>query len=111
MFLHKLVDGAASRSYGIEVAKLAGLPPEVIRRATSLLRSLEAARRSGNAGAELASPGQLGLFVAEAVPAPLATPPVLEALRALDLNGLTPLDALNLLARWKESLRSEADGA
>ncbi|HET9551960.1 MAG TPA: DNA mismatch repair protein MutS [Anaeromyxobacteraceae bacterium] len=112
VFLRKLVAGGASRSYGIEVAKLAGLPAEVLARAREILKNLEAmeldeaghatlarGRRTRRAG-EAAS-AQLGLFAAPPDPA-------LEALRAelgaLDVDALRPLDALNLLAGWKKKL-------
>jgi DNA mismatch repair protein MutS len=111
VFLRKLVQGGASRSYGIEVAKLAGLPAEVLARAREILRNLEAMevdegghaalargrRRRGEAAAS-----QLGLFTA--APADPAAAEVAEALRALDVDALRPLDALNLLAGWKRKL-------
>jgi DNA mismatch repair protein MutS len=100
VFLHRLQPGGADRSYGIEVGRLAGLPPAVIARAREVLRSLEgeqlaAALEAGSvravrsAGAGMPD-SQLTLFAAEAHP-------VLTALRALDVNTLTPLDALRLL--------------
>lgn len=116
VFLRKLVPGGASRSYGIEVAKLAGLPSEVIARARRILANLE----SGELDAEghprmVHAPGtgrlveraapQLPLFVAE--PAPTLSPAkraVLEALEAVSVDATTPLQALNLLAGWKRRL-------
>jgi DNA mismatch repair protein MutS len=88
VFLHKLQRGAASRSYGIACARLAGVPEPVLARARVLLAELERERQQ---------PEQLGLFAA--VPAP--PHPALEALRAIDLDRLTPLEALQLLARLK----------
>jgi DNA mismatch repair protein MutS len=107
VFLRKLVPGGASRSYGIEVARLAGLPAEVLARAREILKNLEALEvdEGGHAalargGRRAAPAGQMGLF-----PGP---DPRLEALRrdlrALDLESLRPLDALNLLAEWKKRL-------
>ncbi len=109
VFLRKLVQGGASRSYGIEVAKLAGLPPEVIRRAREILLNLEAMEVDEAGHAALArgrrskaDPGQLGLF--GGAPADPAAEEIARALRALDVEALRPLDALNLLASWKKLL-------
>ncbi|MGC3998285.1 MAG: DNA mismatch repair protein MutS [Anaeromyxobacter sp.] len=107
VFLRKLVQGGASRSYGIEVAKLAGLPAEVLARAREILKNLEAQEvdEGGHATLARARPqkrpdpaAQLGLFAPP--PAPAAAR-LLEELRGLDLDALRPLDALNLLAGWK----------
>jgi len=111
VFLRKLVDGGASRSYGIEVAKLAGLPAEVLARAREILRNLEAMEVDEGGHAALARGGgrrrraeasQLGLFAGG------APDPALEALRkellALDPDTLRPLDALNLLAALRKKL-------
>ncbi len=116
LFLRKLVAGGANRSYGIEVARLAGLPPEVVTRAREILQNLESGElddsgrprlaRKGGRGAP--SPGQLGLFGGGAEPGPKLEPShqkVLEALRALKLDETTPLDALNLLARLQRELK------
>jgi DNA mismatch repair protein MutS len=93
VFLHRLEAGGTDRSYGIHVAELAGLPAEVVRRAQGILGTLEGTHRVA-AGAPPAppDPAQLGL--------PLGQPPhpAVEALRALDVNSLTPLEALNRLA-------------
>jgi DNA mismatch repair protein MutS len=109
VFLRKLVQGGASRSYGIEVAKLAGLPPEVLARAREILRNLEAMEVDDAGHAALARgkrrradpTAQLGLFGAAADP---AAAEIAKALRGLDVDGLRPLDALNLLAGWKKKL-------
>ncbi|HWY22394.1 MAG TPA: DNA mismatch repair protein MutS [Candidatus Acidoferrum sp.] len=100
VFLRKVEPGAADRSYGIEVAKLAGLPNEVIVRAREVLAEHESAERQLT---EHLSPGsappptQLTIFT------PISQP-VLERLREVDLNRLTPLDALNLLAELKKEI-------
>ena len=106
VFLHKVIEGRSDRSYGIQVARLAGLPAPVVRRATQILRSLEQdeLQRGGRpslSGAPPTPQAQLGLFQA-----PAETHPVVDRLRALQIDGLTPLDALNLLAE----LRREVDG-
>jgi DNA mismatch repair protein MutS len=103
------VQGGASRSYGIEVAKLAGLPAEVVSRAREILRNLEALEVDEGGHAALARgrrrrvdpASQLGLFGAPADP---AAGEIAKELRALDLDALRPLDALNLLAGWKKKL-------
>ena len=102
VFLRKVEPGAADRSYGIEVAKLAGLPNEVIERAREVLSEHENAERqlTGQlAGDESrpALPAQLTIFT------PISQP-VLEKLREVDLNRLTPLEALNLLAELKKQI-------
>jgi DNA mismatch repair protein MutS len=114
VFLRKLVAGGASRSYGIEVARLAGLPAEVLARAREVLKNLEAmeldeaghpqlarGRPAKGRGVAAGAGSQLGLFQA-------APDPALTALRAelaaLDMDSLRPLDALNLLAGWKKKL-------
>jgi DNA mismatch repair protein MutS len=102
IFLRKVESGAADRSYGIEVAKLAGLPIEVIERAREVLAEHESAEQ--RVTEQLASdglvprpPAQLTIFT------PLSQP-VLDKLRDLDLNRLTPLEALNLLAELKKQV-------
>jgi DNA mismatch repair protein MutS len=104
VFLHRLVPGAASRSYGVAVAKLAGLPEVVLARAKALLLSLE-----GEAGQVQGKPlphkndDQLSLFGARPSASPQHTE-VLELLRALEIDRLTGLEALQLLARLKSKL-------
>jgi len=101
VFLRRVEPGAADRSYGIEVAKLAGLPNEVVVRAREVLAEHESSehRLSGHLtpGAEPERPTQLTIFT------PLSQP-VLEKLREVDLNRLTPLEALNLLAELKKEI-------
>jgi DNA mismatch repair protein MutS len=100
VFLRKVEPGAADRSYGIEVAKLAGLPNEVVERAREVLLEHEFAEQQATAHL---SPGgtppaaQLTIFT------PLSQP-VLDKLREVDLNRLTPLEALNLLAELKKEI-------
>ena len=100
VFLRKVEPGAADRSYGIEVAKLAGLPIEVVQRAREVLAEHEFAERQATSHL---SPGarppaaQLTIFT------PLSQP-VLDKVRDVDLNRLTPLEALNLLAELKKEI-------
>jgi DNA mismatch repair protein MutS len=96
IFLHKVRPGGTDRSYGIQVARLAGLPGAVITRAKALLAELEAA---GQRSAEAREATQLGLF------AP-ARDPILDELGRLDLAHLTPIEALNLLAKWQKRVIS-----
>ncbi|MBV9340345.1 MAG: DNA mismatch repair protein MutS [Acidobacteria bacterium] len=102
IFLRKVEPGAADRSYGIEVAKLAGLPEEVVRRAREVLsehESSEAQLSTYLAGdhSHSAQGAQLTIFT------PLSGP-ILDKLREVDLDRLTPLEALNLLAELKRQL-------
>jgi Mismatch repair ATPase (MutS family) len=94
VLLHEVADGAADRSYGIAVAKLAGLPPPVVARAKSVLSKLEAGRDS--TGGIAAGLDDLPLFAAtaEAEPAP---DPIAAALDAVDPDSLTPREALEQL--------------
>ncbi|HVI06891.1 MAG TPA: DNA mismatch repair protein MutS [Candidatus Binatia bacterium] len=100
VFLRKVEPGAADRSYGIEVAKLAGLPAEVITRAREVLAEHEF--REQQARTHL-SPGACPPAAQLTIFTPLSEP-VLEKLRAVDLNRLTPLEALNLLAELKKEI-------
>jgi DNA mismatch repair protein MutS len=102
VFLHHLRPGGADRSYGIEVGRLAGLPAEVLARAREILIELEGAHSGGGVGlgrrgarrpASAPPADQLSLFH--------APHPAVETLRALDIDALTPLQALNLLAELK----------
>jgi DNA mismatch repair protein MutS len=100
VFLRKVEPGAADRSYGIEVAKLAGLPNEVIERAREVLAEHESAERrvTGHLSpGTKPAPTQLTIFT------PLSQP-VLEKLREVDLNRMSPLEALNLLAELKKQI-------
>lgn len=105
-FLHKLSKGPANRSYGIQVARLAGLPREVTVRAKSLLEVLE---RGPVGSATQLSLGALTVSVPEDAPieepvVPSATAAWIEELRALSVSQMTPLEALNKIAEWQRSL-------
>jgi DNA mismatch repair protein MutS len=104
VFLHHLEPGGADRSYGIHVGRLAGLPEAVVGRAWEVLRLLEA----GHHVARVAAPAppdaaQLALFA----PAPGPAHPLLAALKQLNVDRLSPLEALNQLAAWKRQLAGE----
>jgi DNA mismatch repair protein MutS len=94
VFLHELQAGPASRSYGVQVARLAGMPGAIVRQAQATLAALEAQRHSGHA--------QVDLFAA---PPPAAAPaeasPVQQALAGIDPDALSPREALEALYRLK----------
>jgi len=90
VFLHKIVPGGADRSYGIHVAQLAGLPKTVIHRAEEILEALERdSHRAPIRPRRIAEIRQLALFP--------ETSPIIEELKKLDLESMTPLEALNRL--------------
>ena len=96
VFLHRLEPGGTDRSYGIHVGQLAGLPHEVVGRAREILATLEGEHRMVPGAPEgPRDPGQLPLF------ADVQPDPMVEELKSLDLNTLTPLEALNRLADFK----------
>ena len=108
VFLRKLVPGPADKSYGIEVARLAGVPQGVVQRAREILASLE--EKSQNERDRLAPPVAARQPMLPGLPArpdpqaPEPESPVLVELRRLDLNELSPLAALTLLHEWKKSV-------
>jgi DNA mismatch repair protein MutS len=101
VFLHEVVAGAADRSYGIQVAKLAGLPASVIDRAKVVLAKLEQEDRAAPKGFE-----DLPLFATPARPAPgqpeVPEDPVAASLAALNPDDLSPREAMEALYRLKE---------
>ncbi len=105
VFLHTIEPGAANKSYGIDVARLAGVPGPVLARAREVLRAHERAEQRAQAhelaldAAPSAAPMQLALFT------PLSQR-IVDRLDATDLNTLTPLDALNLLQALQAELRA-----
>jgi DNA mismatch repair protein MutS len=98
VLLHEVAEGAADRSYGIAVAKLAGLPPQVVARARSVLTKLEAGRDA--TGGIAAGLDDLPLFASTAEPEH-APDPLLSALEEVDPDSLTPRAALDALYRLK----------
>jgi len=105
VFLHRLTRGAASRSYGVAVAKLAGLPEPVLARARALLATLEGGGHAQATASKRTSAAtdQLPLFAPPDGASP-AEREVLSTLRALDVDRVTGLEALQLLARLKGKL-------
>ncbi len=114
IFLRKIVEGAADRSYGIQVARLAGLPREVLERAKEILLNLEKANYDEEGRSKIGATSiittQLPMFAdppeVKKAPKPEVTPQVVKDLRALDIEGLTPIQALNKL----DELKKKADG-
>jgi DNA mismatch repair protein MutS len=124
-FLHQLAAGSANKSYGIHVARLAGLPASVTRRAADILKRAEAAggydgpqlsllaydsepfahgAGDGLGGASAAAPEASQVALDHADARSQAAREVMDRLRELDVSSLTPLDALNRLAQWQQSL-------
>jgi DNA mismatch repair protein MutS len=103
IFLRKLVAGGTNRSYGIQVARLAGIPPEVIARAKKILYRIENehAAMPEAAAAKTARPSPVQLDLFRKHEARLA-----EQLKSLDLSGMTPLEAMNCLDRLQEMARA-----
>jgi DNA mismatch repair protein MutS len=99
VFLHNIEPGAASKSYGIEVARLAGLPAAVIERAKRVLRQHEKQERQ-SVQVETADPVQLTIFT------PLSQR-IVDRIEATDVNSLTPLQALNLLEELQQELKDK----
>ena len=98
VFLHRLVRGASKSSYGVAVARLAGLPEGVLARARHVLADLE---RGGSEARRMHA--QKELF--DAPPASKMRTPIEEALAGIDLDRLTPLEALNLIAKLRDMAR------
>jgi DNA mismatch repair protein MutS len=106
IFLRRLLEGAASRSYGIHVAHLAGLPPGVVKRSKEILNNLEGGELDGTGRPRLASgavvegPAQMMLFRQ-------LDQGLRERLKSLEVSVLTPIEALNLLHQLVEEARKE----
>ncbi len=107
IFLRKIVKGGTNRSYGIQVARLAGVPETVVMRAREVLENLEKGElddvglpkiAGGKVSARRKNAGQLNLFVDE-------KDRVIRDLKGLDANNLTPLEALNRISQWQEMLK------
>ena len=103
VFLRRIVPGGADRSYGVHVAELAGLPKAVVQRARDVLHELESG--TGNGHRARAPSPQLELF-----PQPAPEDGLRDALAAIDVESMTPLDALNRLFELRERARSLGNG-
>ena len=106
-FLHKITPGYADHSYGIEVAAMAGIPGDVIARAREILHELEETELK-IAETDIQRSIPFPIKSKTSMPAPEDNHPpskeVLDALRDLDVNALTPMDALTKLADWKRRM-------
>ena len=105
VLLHELADGPADRSYGIAVAKLAGLPPQVVARAKTILEKLEKGR--AETGGLAAGLGDLPLFSAALDAAEAKVDALREKLTGLDIDSLSPRAALDLLYELKRDAGAE----
>ncbi len=108
VFLHKIVAGAADKSYGIHVARLAGVPRPVIERSKEILAQLEDEHLDAEGRAKIARRGKSGKRAE--IQLTLFSPidhPLLDDVRRIDLNNVTPLAALQLLKHWQETLAAE----
>jgi len=108
VFLHKIIDGAADKSYGIHVARLAGVPRQVLDRAKQILAHLEQEHVDDEGKSKLSKKNrakvrkgdlQLTLFAA-------ADHPLVDEIRRADIDNLSPMAALNLIRDWQKSLDS-----
>ena len=108
IFLHKLVEGGTNRSYGIQVAALAGVPDQVVKRAEEILKKIERGEldyQQANSGMQAGTrgkhqtvstgPSQLSLF-------PLPSHPIIELLRTTSIDDMTPRQALDFLYRLED---------
>lgn len=122
IFLRKLLEGPANRSYGIQVARLAGVPESVVERAKVILHNLESQDLDADLQPKLAREykdgqpvrkvsNQLALFAPEpmdvTIEGRLVEHPLMDDMRKLNVSRMTPLDALVLLDRWQKRLESE----
>jgi DNA mismatch repair protein MutS len=103
VFLHNIEPGAASKSYGIEVARLAGLPAAVIERARHILRQHEKQEQQSVQVETAPDPMQMTIFT------PLSQK-IVDRIEATDVNSLTPLQALNLLEELQQELKQKGLG-
>ena len=99
VFLRKIIPGGADRSYGIEVAKLAGLPAQVLSRARVILQELEDEAGKPRPAPDTAANGDIQVSMAS-----MAEQSVIDALRRCQPDSLTPMEAMTLLYEWKKSL-------
>lgn len=103
VWTHRVVPGGADRSYGIHVARMAGIPPEVLGRASEILAELEGTETPAEVRAPAARRLQWSLFEME-------ESPLAKALQAVDVNSLTPMEALSLIDRLKRQYGGKSSG-
>ncbi|MEK6194795.1 MAG: DNA mismatch repair protein MutS, partial [Deltaproteobacteria bacterium] len=108
IFLRKLVEGGTNRSYGIQVARLAGIPENVVSKAKKILNRIENAEREPVG--EFIGTGQDGKGGKQQVQLELFTPPgqeIIKKIKDLDISAITPIEALNLLNDLQEEARGQ----
>jgi len=110
VFLRKIVAGTSDRSFGIHAAKIAGLPPAVIKRAEEILQSLELRRDLVSKGLDIEPRDQMNLFGAGAAPAPTVDDKLRAALREFEPDRSTPLQALQFLQDLKDRFGTREPG-
>jgi DNA mismatch repair protein MutS len=103
VFLHKIVPGGADRSYGVHVAELAGLPRSVVQRAREVLAALE--------DGSVPTPKRPSGVPVEQLPLLPSRPRLLDDLAALDVDAMTPLEALTKLYEVRERAKQSSAGA
>jgi len=94
VFLHKIVEGGCDKSYGIHVAQLAGIPNPIINRANDLLHQFEKESENPTLSGKQEQSGQIPLFE--------QSNPLLDALNELDIESISPIEALNIIYKWKK---------
>ena len=104
VFMRKVIDGVTENSYGIHVAKLAGLPASVIERANVILAHIQALAAGkpvieADIPSPVAAPSTPGLFSDEEI--------IISEILSCDTDNMTPMDALKMLAKWKKDLSGE----
>jgi len=102
VFLYKILSGAVDKSYGIEVAKLAGLPQEVIQKSKEILENLEEGKLEG--GNKIETKAQVSIFDNEQRRQQSIKHPILEKIKEIDPNSITPIEALQQLLEFKNSI-------
>jgi DNA mismatch repair protein MutS len=108
VFLHAVESGAASKSYGLQVAKLAGVPPSTIQLARKLLARLEAQASSPQIGLfESAATSDVSPYLDEAISPPEPNRELLDEIESIDLDSLSPREALTRLFEWQQRLKGQ----
>ncbi|MBP1655334.1 MAG: mismatch repair protein MutS [Bacteroidetes bacterium] len=104
VFLHTVTPGGADHSYGIQVAQMAGLPDEVTDRARTILRNLEGSELTPHATSKARTTrGRVRIPEPQLTLFEMRDDPIRQAIRSLDLERMTPLEALQVLASLKKS--------
>jgi DNA mismatch repair protein MutS len=109
IFLHQLAEGGTNRSYGIQVARLAGMPDKVVDRAKNVLENVE--KQGHVLGRQAATPARRTRMQERYVQLPLFQGPeqdVLETIKQADVEQMTPMDAINLLDRLRRKLLGQS---